>query len=494
MYTVWEEKEDLSWDNVLDKLSDIGPVFPCNAESIDILSTPNEFYESLIENASRANDRILLSTLYIGQGEREQNLVQTIENTLQRNPDLQFSMIMDCSRATRNINTNQSSLHTLLPLFNHDYDNNVNIHLFRSPNLKGIWSLFPERSKEVAGVHHMKAFIFDNTLIISGANLNETYLSNRQDRYIVFKDNEVLTNHVYEMMQTLGGYCPNVAYNEQAETFDIDMNINKKKYRLNEDNQTASIYDDIDMNVEEEPSKWIDFVSKRLWPFTRPNERKRFDDSDTFVIMSTQMMDKIQTDSQMTSCLLSMPNIDLKIGTAYFNLAHKYNQILLNTYSQMYERQSGHLQILTASEQCNSFYKASGLAGYVTPLYEHFAKQFESAIDAIQHHKNSDDKAHLFKFHRYGRDDWTYHCKGIWIDFEEPFSLTMIGSSNYGERSVHKDSEMNFTILTKNESLRTRLKDEWNNLIKHSNKNENDSEESAPYLVGLLGGLVRNFM
>ena len=81
-------------------------------------------------------------------------------------------MIMDCCRSTRNnINDKQSSLHTLLLLFTNtnDMNSNVDIHLFRTPNLKGIYN-------EIVGVDHIKAYIFDDTLIISGANLNETYL------------------------------------------------------------------------------------------------------------------------------------------------------------------------------------------------------------------------------------------------------------------------------------------------------------------------------
>ena len=215
MYTSWHEEQALTWDNVLDRLSDLGPIFPCNADDIEILSTPTEFYERLIENASNANDRILISTLYIGQGEREKNLVSTIENTLKTNPNLKVSMIMDCSRSTRYIEDKKSSLHTLLPLFNHN--GNIDIHLFRTPNLKGIYNYFPERAKEVAGVHHIKAFIFDDTLIISGANLNETYLNNRQDRYFIFKNNQKLSNHIYEMISKLSNYCPSVQYNPTSD-------------------------------------------------------------------------------------------------------------------------------------------------------------------------------------------------------------------------------------------------------------------------------------
>jgi phosphatidylserine/phosphatidylglycerophosphate/cardiolipin synthase-like enzyme len=40
---------------------------------------------------------------------------------------------------------------------------------------------------EVAGVHHQKIAIFDNNIIIGGANLSHNYFLNRRDRYMKFK-------------------------------------------------------------------------------------------------------------------------------------------------------------------------------------------------------------------------------------------------------------------------------------------------------------------
>ena len=40
---------------------------------------------------------------------------------------------------------------------------------------------------EVIGVCHLKAYVFDNDVLISGANLSTTYFTKRQDRYYLFK-------------------------------------------------------------------------------------------------------------------------------------------------------------------------------------------------------------------------------------------------------------------------------------------------------------------
>ena len=303
------------------------------------------------------------------------------------------------------------------------------------------------------------------------------------------------------------------------------------------------------MNVENEPQKWFDFICDLLRPYTAPDgacklhqkslhpnsmENEIANDievnlneygtdrihriksdgkqsEDTYIVMGTQMMDKIHSDSAITSCILSMPRNVMKIGTAYFNLAEKYKEILLNTYCGMVSQQQGSLEVLTASEQCNSFYKARGMAGYVTPLYELFARQFEEAVASIHDASGAEDKR--FVFHRYNRDKWTYHGKGIWMDLEEekedPFSLTLIGSSNYGERSVGRDTELNFTVVTKNESLRSRLGEEWKNLTRFTFRSDgkdngdgnesakdhvNDEQESVGFMTNMLSGLARRFM
>lgn len=41
---------------------------------------------------------------------------------------------------------------------------------------------------EVYGVHHQKMAIFDDTVIIGGANLSHSYFVNRRDRYMKIRE------------------------------------------------------------------------------------------------------------------------------------------------------------------------------------------------------------------------------------------------------------------------------------------------------------------
>ena len=54
------------------------------------------------------------------------------------------------------------------------------------------------------------------------------------------------------------------------------------------------------------------------------------------------------------------------------------------------------------------------------------------------------------KLYEYVRDDWTYHCKGMWIKKGKGVnmpSITLIGSPNFGSRSVNRDLEVRYICI-----------------------------------------------
>ena len=47
------------------------------------------------------------------------------------------------------------------------------------------YRVLPPRVSEIVGVCHLKAFIYDDNVLMTGANLSNTYFNNRQDRWAV---------------------------------------------------------------------------------------------------------------------------------------------------------------------------------------------------------------------------------------------------------------------------------------------------------------------
>ena len=58
--------------------------------------------------------------------------------------------------------------------------------VFLSPvNNERLRRILPSPLNEVAGVFHMKAYIVDDEMVLSGTNLSEEYFDDRLDRYML---------------------------------------------------------------------------------------------------------------------------------------------------------------------------------------------------------------------------------------------------------------------------------------------------------------------
>lgn len=74
-------------------------------------------------------------------------------------------MLFDYSRGLRGVKNSNTMLQPLLKIS----DNRFKLFLYHSPNLRGIVKkILPQRADETIGVMHMKIYISDNKLIISG--------------------------------------------------------------------------------------------------------------------------------------------------------------------------------------------------------------------------------------------------------------------------------------------------------------------------------------
>ena len=70
-----------------------------SASEISILGEPIEFYEQLISNIENAKNNIILSSLYIGNGDKEARLYNAIEDFLSRGG--KALIILDFNRGQR---------------------------------------------------------------------------------------------------------------------------------------------------------------------------------------------------------------------------------------------------------------------------------------------------------------------------------------------------------------------------------------------------------
>lgn len=176
-------------------LYSVAPCFPVNSSKVNIISDPKKFYDTLCERFRNANRRISIASLYIGTGNLEKKLLQGTKENVMMNKNLKFDVLLDYQRGTRG----EVNSVTLLQDFINGPEQ-CKISLYQTPRLQGSWSkALPSRYNEIVGLQHMKLYIADNSVLLSGANCSNDYFGQRQDRYIEIEDAD-LANFYKELI------------------------------------------------------------------------------------------------------------------------------------------------------------------------------------------------------------------------------------------------------------------------------------------------------
>lgn len=180
----------------LDLLRSSAPCFPLSSSSVRLLSTPTEFFTTLHSLLQKAERRICISSLYLGTGEHEQKLVEAMAASMQARPELRTHVLLDYLRGTRPVGEKrENSITTLNPLLgfapsstaaspsnpadSSDPPSRFTLSLLhvpppRPPEISSIRAAIERRfftgdkTREAVGVHHMKFYVVDDAVIISG--------------------------------------------------------------------------------------------------------------------------------------------------------------------------------------------------------------------------------------------------------------------------------------------------------------------------------------
>ncbi|KAB0793573.1 hypothetical protein PPYR_13193 [Photinus pyralis] len=417
-------------------LSSQAPCFPVRAENITILTEPQQFYDTLIEKCRGAKERVTLSSLYVGTGQLEQNLVQALmDNDNFQNGTAKINILLDYTRGSRYKNNSRVILKPLLQR----NDQNCHISLYHTPILRGLKKKWvPDRWNELFGLQHMKLYIFDDTLLISGANLSNDYFTNRQDRYYMIKDRD-LTDFYNGLVRQVQRFS---LYLDKEDEVHIRCSWSQLPYQGN--------LNDFVVNAGNLVESYITQC------INEQNICKR-EGYDTWVFPLVQMGQLgINQDACVTKRLLAEApsGASLCIATGYFNLTWDYMDTLVT-------KCFANCKLLMAHPNANGFQGASFPAGGIPDAYSLIAQRFKNMFEGL-------GQSERFSMHEYFREGWTYHGKGLWYYAPEQDlpNLTLIGSPNFGERSVRRDLETQLAIVTENGGLRQKMDEECKQLYK----------------------------
>ncbi|KAI8375670.1 hypothetical protein EDC96DRAFT_303459 [Choanephora cucurbitarum] len=433
--------------NIFKPLQQYAPTFYTQGDNIKPLYQPSEFYSQLKSNILSAKERVFIAALYIGQNEQE--LVDTLRTALENKPTLKVNVLIDCLRGTR-VSKGQSSATLLLPLIR-DFPDQIQIAMYHTPDLTGILKkTLPPRFNESIGLMHLKVYGFDNSVMLSGANLSTDYFTNRQDRYIMFKDQPELSTYYHDLVELISKCSYQL---EQGKKGD------EQPYALT---STVGMADPVRQSQE-----YKEQVTEKLEQFImnaldKSSDTSSNDKADTAILPVIQMGPfNIRQDEKLTLALLNLANsqapskwtIDLTSG--YFNFTEKYKQVILQTKARF--------RFLTASPEANGFFNSKGVSRFLPPAYTFIERQF---YRQVKKSGRQDD----ISIEEYKRQGWTYHAKGLWVSlYDQKWpSATMIGSPNFGQRSSERDLEAQALVVTENTQLRELLYKEVDLLHQHS--------------------------
>lgn len=472
------------------------PEFGIASSHIKVLSSPTEFYELMKGQIKMAKKRVVLASLYLGTGPLEQELVDCIETTLEGSlqgsgpSSLRVSILLDFTRGSRG---RKNSRTMLLPLLRR-FPEQVRVSLFHTPNLRGLLRLLiPERFNETIGLQHIKVYLFDDNVILSGANLSDSYFTNRQDRYVFLQDSPEIADFFTELVDAVGdvslqlqpddtvkvmegmvhpyqgdkiAYCEaankrvmeviNSARNRQELLHTQTVHGNQMEGEIPLFRDTKGVGDQ-----EPEPDTWI-YPLIQMKPFG------------------------IRIDEIVTETILmeAERGASIYLTTGYFNLTQAYMDLILGTRAKY--------QILLASPEVNGFFGAKGVAGAIPAAYVYIEQQFFSEVCGLGQQER-------IRLQEYFRSGWTFHAKGLWLYLAGSSRpcLTLIGSPNFGYRSVHRDLEAQVAIVTENKALQEQFHKEQEQLYRRSGTvSASTFEQPSRYVklwVKMVTHLIKNF-
>eukprot|EP01060_Flectonema_neradi_P017545 TRINITY_DN2440_c0_g2_i1.p1 TRINITY_DN2440_c0_g2~~TRINITY_DN2440_c0_g2_i1.p1 ORF type:complete len:520 (+),score=72.92 TRINITY_DN2440_c0_g2_i1:107-1666(+) len=422
------EKAPLELQRMVEQVSVSTPCFGIKGSDVEILSSPKEFYESLLKEIATAEERIYIAALYLGVSDYCRKITQALGHRLKTNSHLKVTAVFDYGRGMRT--ENGISVLDLFADLVEKYRERIDIRLFMVPLCGAIFRHAPATIREIAGVQHMKATVIDDKVMITGANLNDDYFTNRQDRYMWVRSKPV-SDWVSELLGTIAGM-----------SFECLVNKENRLGPLYPENVSHPVWSGPSPSPVHEFS---DEMYERLSSLLYKCENVIPPDSDTLVFPFIQMaaIGLHHEFDNLIKILETVPmQCSLTLSSAYPNLTPKLSKAIRDCAAS-------DVTLIAPAEDASGFHGARGAKGLVPPSYTSFLSSV-----VTKYWQRTSTCISLWSKH-----GWTYHGKGAWFP-----GGTLIGSSNFGYRSDTLDAELQFLIITQSVALQRKLDSELANL------------------------------
>jgi CDP-diacylglycerol--serine O-phosphatidyltransferase len=415
------------------------------AETVSVLWSAADYKSTVLDLIQRAQHRIVITALYLQADEAGEQILRALFAAKQRKPDLQVTVYVDYHRARRGL-IGQEGART-----NNDFYREIAKDYDLPIQIIGV----PVKKRELFGVLHLKGFVFDQTLLYSGASLNNVYLAEqsryRADRYLVLQ-NQVITDAIVQAHQQLFG----------------------------DEEQTPELLDD-----EDYVSQAVKRQS-RLWLKHAKATRYQYEDKTDSALRASLLMGLGRRNNELNStvlALLAVAQQDVLIYTPYFNppvaLARALRKCL---------KRGVVVTIVVGDKTANDFYippgqrfsKIGGLPYFYETILRKFVRANQKFIDSGLLHVK------LWK-----HQDNSYHLKGLSVDGIKH----LFTGHNMNPRAFALDFENGIYVEDELQQLKTLLEQEKQVITAHANEivhySEIETVRDYPEVVQKLLGQLR---
>ena len=550
------------------------PCFRVPPASVRLLHSPDAFRATLMEGARAARRRACLASLYVGDGALEHALVDELVRGQELAPERRLSLLADFHRARRP--------DAAAPLARLAHAPRTTVSLFASPAAPAGEGL-PGAVCEALGVMHVKLALFDDDVILTGANLSTDYLTSRQDRYLALRGVRTLADFLEGAVRVIeegahGGVASagGVALLAGPSQGGARPDVGGALRRLFRDACAAhpppsaaevaqggvwllpcAQMGSQGLTLEGDAISWLlrracvggdgqggggrgggdgggggeggsdgggrssggggggggggRIVSASVASARHPGQPS---ETAAATVLATQPVVEPPLAAAPPSPL------PLLLCSPYLNLPEGYVRSLLHAPRPPATPPTSPLSpptvsappavptLLTAAPATSSFHGATGVRGIIPQLYGAIERRL--AVRAAAHGSS-------LRIAHYSRRGWGYHAKGLWLwppqrrpadaaqpatDGVEPPSgpsmaaapiLTVIGSSNLGERSSRRDVEMGACLVATDPAVRVMLREEQAHLRAHACESQEEGASASPF-VRFLSILLRGLL
>ncbi|TNH09081.1 CDP-diacylglycerol--serine O-phosphatidyltransferase [Testudinibacter sp. TR-2022] len=400
------------------------PFLPQMAEGVEFIYSTADYKQHFIQLIRQAKTRIYITALYWQNDEAGQEMLAELYQAKQRNPHLDIQVFVDFHRAQRGLigaeiqQTNAEWYAEQRQKYALDPQNDIAFH--------GV----PINTRELFGVLHIKGSVFDDTILYSGASINNVYL-HQQDKYRYDRYQKIRNRALADsFVAFLNDYL-----NDQSAVQRLDQPVRKDK----------SI----------RPA--IRHYRKKLSQHSQyhVSETVEFDPNQLLISPIFGLSNGNQLNT-VIEALFSVVQQKLTICTPYFNFPRSLRLQLAQLL-----KEGKAVEIIVGDKTANDFYvapdKPFNMSAALPYLYEmnlrNFCKKQQKMLN------NGQLTVRLWQ-----HGDNSYHLKGVWVDDH----YILLTGNNLNPRAWRLDAENALLIQDPQQQLQPQVQRELQTIRQHT--------------------------